>query len=303
MAISKTCRLVTLALLATAATSLAADPVTDSLVQTERAFAQASVAKGMKDAFLAYLADDSVIFRPAAVPGKAWMQDHPAPPIVLSWRPAYAEVARSGDLGFTTGPYELRSQDPKDTDVGYGTFVTVWKRQAEGAWRVALDLGTSGPQPAEGVSSAVPVEQGTPAAPPGTKGSEAKGEPAASDRDQLLAADKALSAASAAQGTAAAYHAVLAPTIRLLRRGAAPAKGPEAAGADLRRHPGTLTWQPDGGDVSRAGDLGYTYGTAERTGNAPERGVYLRIWERAPGGAWRLVLDLLNPLPPPPPSS
>jgi ketosteroid isomerase-like protein len=177
MAISKTCRLVTLALLATAATSLAADPVTDSLVQTERAFAQASVAKGMKDAFLAYLADDSVIFRPAAVPGKAWMQDHPAPPIVLSWRPAYAEVARSGDLGFTTGPYELRSQDPKDTDVGYGTFVTVWKRQAEGAWRVALDLGTSGPQPAEGVSSAVPVEQGTPAAPPGTKGSEAKGEP------------------------------------------------------------------------------------------------------------------------------
>jgi ketosteroid isomerase-like protein len=296
-----------LALLAGSASLVAGatggETAVDSLVQAEQAFARASVEKGMKEAFLAFLAEDAILFRPGPIPGKAWLRDRPAPAIVLSWRPVFAEASRAGDLGFTLGPWELRSQDPKDTEVAYGTFATVWRRQADGGWKVAVDLGTSGPkaaQAAEAVGAAAPVEKRD------SPGAPAKVDMAA-ETAKLLAADRELSLSSAVKGAAAAFHGHLAPQVRLLRDGAAPARGPEAAEAELARHPGKLTWEPAGGGVSASGDLGYTYGTADLaptpptpTG-APARSAYQRLWERVPGGGWKVVVDVMNPFPPPPP--
>jgi len=300
---------VALALLAGAALSLyadtTADTAVDSLIQAEQAFARTSVEKGMKEAFLAYLAEDAILFRPGPIPGKAWLRDRPAPAIVLSWRPAYAEVARAGDVGFTFGPWELRSQDPKDTDVAYGTFVTVWRKQADGSWKVAVDLGTSGPKPAEAVATAAPVEKGK--TPPGAGGAAGAAKiDVAAETEKLLAADRELSLTSAVKGAVAAFHGHLAAHVRLLQDGAAPARGPAAAEAELGRHPGKLTWEPAGGGVAASGDLGYTYGTADLAPSAPATGAparssYQRIWERAPGGGWKVVVDVMNPFPPPPP--
>ncbi len=115
-------------------------PGWDSLVSAERAFAQMSVAQGMKPAFLAVLADDSVIFRPRAVPGKKWMQDSPAAGGQLNWGPDYADIAASGDLGYTTGPWEYR-QKPEDAPVAFGHYITLWRKQSNGAWKVELDTG------------------------------------------------------------------------------------------------------------------------------------------------------------------
>src|SRR5262245_34819494 len=64
----------------------------NTLVETERAFARLSVTKGTREAFLANLNDDSVLFRPQAVPGKSWMEKNPPAPSQLSWEPAFADV-------------------------------------------------------------------------------------------------------------------------------------------------------------------------------------------------------------------
>jgi len=87
----------------------------DSLVQAERGFARLSVEKGMRDAFLANLNDQSILFRPQAVPGKAWMEKSPPIAAQLSWEPAFADIAKSGDLGYTTGPWQVR-RTPRHSD-------------------------------------------------------------------------------------------------------------------------------------------------------------------------------------------
>ena len=46
----------------------------DGLIEAERAFARLSVEKGSRDAFLANLSDESILFRPGPVPGKQWME-------------------------------------------------------------------------------------------------------------------------------------------------------------------------------------------------------------------------------------
>jgi ketosteroid isomerase-like protein len=211
-------------------------------------------------------------------------------------------VAQAGDLGYTTGPYELRGTDPKDADVGYGRFVTVWRRQPGGAWKVALDLGVPTPEPASPEPAA--VEYGRPLAAVPPTGGGAGADAVAKIREGLLAADRALAAAVITEGAAAGFGPRLGEGARLLRAGAAPVLGAEAIRKALAAQRPKLAWKAADGGVSRSGDLGYTYGTGSysREGAGRDRNaVYLRIWERAPGGEWKVVLDLLNPLPPAPP--
>lgn len=118
----------------------------DSLVAAERAFAQSSVESGMKAAFLGALADDGILFRGGPVNGVALWRARAESPAVLEWAPSYAEVSGDGDLGFSTGPWSLR---PKagEAAVAFGHFVSVWRRERGGPWRVALDIGISHPDP------------------------------------------------------------------------------------------------------------------------------------------------------------
>src|SRR5262245_45113385 len=109
-----------------------------SLVQAERDFARLSLAQGVRDAFLANLGEDSIIFRPNAVPGRQWFENNPPPPAVrLEWAPEFADIASTGDLGYTTGPFEPR-RTPQDPPT-FGHYVTLWRKQADGKWKVALD--------------------------------------------------------------------------------------------------------------------------------------------------------------------
>jgi hypothetical protein len=85
--------------------------------------------------------------------------------------------------------------------------------------------------------------------------------------------------------------------VRLYRPGNLPYIGSKAASEALAKAPRQVAWHPIGGDVSRAGDLGYTHGTydvANDTMKALEHGSYVRIWKKE-NGEWRIVMDVANP--------
>ncbi|HKP46872.1 MAG TPA: nuclear transport factor 2 family protein, partial [Pyrinomonadaceae bacterium] len=127
-----------------------------SLVDAERAFARTSVEKGTRPAFMEFIADDGILFRPGAVKGKQWMIDHPAPAPapnkrpVLNWGPTFALVSRAGDLGYDFGPWEAKGDINDEKPGAFGHFITVWKRQADGNWKFVVDLGISHPGPHPG---------------------------------------------------------------------------------------------------------------------------------------------------------
>jgi ketosteroid isomerase-like protein len=259
----------------------------------------------VKPAFLAYLDEGSVLFRPRAVAGRTWMEGHPEPAVRLAWSPSFVQVASAGDLGYTTGPYEITMKDPNDPYAVYGRFVTVWRRRAGGPWRVALDIGVATPKPKPGAGGAgEALAYGRPLAAVRTLSDHAAtADNENAEKGALLKADRVFGAEAAA-GAAAAYAAHAADGAQLLRSDGPPAVGIQAIRAALAASPLLVTWQPAEAGVSRSGDLGYVYGTADfgHEAGAPARpAAYLRIWERAPGGEWKIALDLLDPLPPPPP--
>jgi ketosteroid isomerase-like protein len=275
------------------------DPTAElrSLVEVEHAFAKAVAARGVRDGFLAYLADDGVLFRPGPVNGKESWAARPASKALLGWEPVFADVSRTGDLGYTTGPWELRPEGRTDRPTAFGHYVTLWRKQPDGAWKAALDVG---------ITHARPKAKPRPYK-PGAAGGATVLRPAAdpdSERVVLLQADRDFSAAVAAKGVAPAYEAFAARELRLYREGSSPLVGLPAARPVLQAQAGRLSWEPIGGTVARACDLGYTYGSYRSPGGlagvaAGERGYYARIWKRRANGAWAVVLDLLSPAPEP----
>jgi ketosteroid isomerase-like protein len=265
-----------------------------SLVEAERAFAAASVAKGTRAAFLEYLAEDSILFRPGPVAGKKWIAEHPAPPTLLTWEPAFADVAESSDLGYTTGPWEIRPSNPTGKPTAHGHFVSVWKRQTDGAWKVVVDLGISHATPA-GASwtlQSSTVNTGS--------GKARRGARIDEERSELLAFDRELANAVSEKGSAQAYLRFLADDARLYRASTFPVVGKREIFAKLSQSAGRPVLQPNKGDVSSAADLGYTYGSSrtmspDAAGAAGVVGNYVHIWKRK-GNRWTLVLDVESPI-------
>jgi ketosteroid isomerase-like protein len=71
----------------------------------------------------------------------------------ISWQATRVDVARSGDLGYVSGPYEFVMNGPDGKPVTErGKFVEVWRKQADGAWKCVADIWNSdlaAPAPAE----------------------------------------------------------------------------------------------------------------------------------------------------------
>lgn len=262
-----------------------------TLVKTEKAFAKTAAAKGTREAFLAFLTEDSILFRPNPVPGKKWTEEHPAPSGLLAWEPAFAEVAQSGDLGYTTGPWEIRPNGIADSPSAFGEFVTVWKKQPAGDWKAVIDIGINHSAPAAPLKGTL---TSAPAAGQAAKVRRAADLPG--ERSELLAADRELAYAVSQKGSAQGYLRFLSEDARFFRAKAFPFVGKREVFAGLSQEAGRPAFQAAKAEVSQAADLGYTYGTS--TFASGESSNYVRIW-RKQGSRWKLVLDIESPIPPP----
>ena len=117
------------------------------LLSADSAFSAMSVARGATAAFLAFAADRAVLLGQGGTPmshgrdaiGGAFA-GFPAD-AVLEWAPVGAEIAASGDLGCTVGEAAVRARGT------YSKYLTIWKRQPDGAWKFVADGGNARPAP------------------------------------------------------------------------------------------------------------------------------------------------------------
>jgi dienelactone hydrolase len=245
----------------------------ERLVQTEKDFAAMSVKQGTRPAFLAFLSDDGIVFRPHPVNGKSVIAARPNPAITLDWVPSRAEA--SGGLGYTTGPWVLRFNGDQSKPPLYGNYFSVWREDSTRHWKLILDLGTSNEKPLKGLGEIATVYPDR-EPPSGARSAES-----------LMHLDRELSDASEQRG---AYSLYAADDVRILRDGIEPVTGIDSM--ELRQE--RVSVEPAGGGISSNNELGYTYGTYATA--KPEHGYYVHVWRRV-GTSFRLVVDLLSSLP------
>ncbi|MDQ6788815.1 MAG: nuclear transport factor 2 family protein, partial [Acidobacteriota bacterium] len=104
----------------------------NKIVETEKSFAQDAAEKGIRSAFLEFLADDGLVFNPNPTNGKEFWRSRPESIALLSWNPTFADISSNGILGYTTGDYEYRPKGKTDNPTAFGQYMTIWRRQADG---------------------------------------------------------------------------------------------------------------------------------------------------------------------------
>lgn len=276
-------------------------PALKSLVESERAFAKLCGEKGIRESFLTYFADDCISFAPDPGNAKERLRKRPPltgpSPVTLNWGPIFADISQSGDFGYTTGPTSWVDNTPQKRPPFYGYYFSIWKKQSDGSWKVALDVGTEMPGPQAWTNQLVfkAAKQGTVKVPKGDISIE-------NEISGLIRHDKEFLTASTSDGLVKAYLRYMYDETRLHRDRVFPLTNRDSIRVYFAKAKMTMTWEPTKADVAKSADLGYTMGSYEIKGeaNKGEKGYYVRVWKRDGNGDWKIVFDTTHPVPPEP---
>lgn len=117
----------------------------DEVLNADIAFSDMSRQVGMKKAFLQYIDNEGTLLRPDHLPlvgadAIDFISILSDTAYTLSWNPMNAQIAKSGDLGYTFGTYQLILKD----SIIKGTYVNIWKKEKDGEWKFVLNSGNPG---------------------------------------------------------------------------------------------------------------------------------------------------------------
>jgi len=105
------------------------------------------------DRIVSYWSDDAKVYPPGApiLEGKQAIRDFIAaslktPGFRVSWEPAEVVVAPGESIGYTAGRNRLTFPDSSGNIVtSLGRYVTVWRKNADGAWKCVIDIWNNAP--------------------------------------------------------------------------------------------------------------------------------------------------------------
>jgi ketosteroid isomerase-like protein len=260
------------------------------LATAERAFAATAVKEGFRDSFIKFFADDGIGFAPHPHTTRAELMKTPLQTgprrVVFNWQPMFGDISIAGDLGYTTGPVLFTDATANPKPPRHGMYFSVWQKQSDGRWKVAVDMGSDMPR------SVAPLDAAfTP-----SKRQNAATTASASDAS-YAELDQKLSTDIAQHGVAKGYLLHLDDEFRLHRSGHLPILNK----ADLAKYfdvgAAEIVFRFIGGKTAISNDLAFSYGEVMPIGSKEAKGYYVHVWRKDRSGKWKLVADVENDLP------
>jgi len=113
---------------------------TQPILDTERSLERMAAVAGMKSAFLQYLANDSIVFRPGPIKGREYWQKFDDSSKVLSRNAVWADISANGMMGYTTGNWRVYQKGKSEALAQFGQYVTIWEKQLNGTYQATVDI-------------------------------------------------------------------------------------------------------------------------------------------------------------------
>ncbi len=254
-----------------------------SVAEAENSFADMAAKEGTRAAFLQFAASDGLVFSDKPENAQDNWKKRPVNATLLAWRPSWADVSANGELGYTTGTWAF-SRTKDEAPVAWGEYFTIWRKQADGSLKFALDLGI-------GHDKADVVKDNWKSPTPSGKASGVK-----ASENQWRALENSFSEALSKNGQRNTYEKLASDQMRLLIEGKMPFQGKPAAMSQIA-DTGIETRVLGGGASS---NMAYAYGEFEQKGSdgKTEKGFYARVW-KFEAKAWRVVAEVRHTVPPP----
>jgi hypothetical protein len=258
-----------------------------SLLAAENYFSSLSIEKGIRKAFLSVSDDETIVFRPSPVSAKKFYKKSKNDSTYLSWSPSYARISKSGDWGFTSGPFIARPSK-ESLSATHGQYLSVWKKNKKGVWKLALDAGVSHPAPKGEPKLDFLTDTGEFFRQHSTIRQQQR-------EDIVVSTDKLFSLSLKVLGIDA-YNEFAHNDIHILFPGVPPVIGKKNAIAFFNSRKISMTSENMATDRAFGGEYAYTYGKASVTKSGkPQEFNYVRIWKRSDDHMWNVLFELFSP--------
>jgi len=257
------------------------DGTTKSLVKAETEFAESLAKNGSRTAYTTFAANDGLVFRPNPVNAKTYYGAQPESTDVV-WSPAYAKVSRSGDFGFTTGPFTIEGKE-------YGQYFSIWKA-VNGKWELALDLGVSHNKPLKKVTPEF-VEPKDFYKPKFLTDKQRQ-----TGAEIIGTTEETLNTLLKTHGVSA-FAGFVNSDVRVLFPGYEPIIGKDKAVAFFNSMFAKVTLKRTKVVKADGGDLAYSYGVTaiDYKADLRESFNYVFVYERQPDAMWNLISVVFSP--------
>jgi len=253
------------------------------LLDTERSLERMAAATGMKSAYLHYLADDSIIFRPGPTKGREFWQKFDDASKILNRNAVWADVSANGMMGYTTGNWRVYEKGKSEAVAQFGQYVTIWEKRLDGQYQATIDIVVLHDKLPFYETEVLPKDK------PGRDPNKSGWSPA----DDSLAFTKL---SMAPGGLGEAFFQYGDDDMRFLRDGYPPLVGKKGV-VKVAKHYLSVRF-PTKINTFQAADMAYTWNPCEfaTSQEGMERGNCLQVW-KLEGKKWAIVLAVFARLP------
>jgi len=255
---------------------LHAQQAVDDLISAEKKFAAISKEQSTRIAFLTSIDSNCVGFREGnLINAFTEWSNRPEATYKLTWQPEYAVIASSGEIGFTTGPWELRPSSLSDTPIARGHYTTIWKKGLSGKWKAVCDIGTSYNTayiPSKDIKSKTLLHDSAPAL----------------DSISAIAVEKNF-IKGFEKDSIAAYSDCITADTWFNMNDHHPACNQATIEEAIHQIPSDLKFNPSGIWVSSSNDMICVYGIAT---HGTQKTGYQRVWGLQ-NGQWKLLIQVM----------
>jgi ketosteroid isomerase-like protein len=257
----------------------------NTVVEAEKNFNKLVERKGIKGGFLAVADPEGIVFKPNAVVITDFYNSIDKQEGTLKTTPNFARISTNGDLGFTAGPYVYQN-GATDNDKVFGDYVSVWRADGEGKFKLLINLGIQHPEAEQ--------EMPTDFKNPDSVKKVALSKDPFGGKKIIMATDNLFNH-SLTLSSLAAYKEFLSAEGRYYFPGFEPLIGQDKIMKFIDNEGISITAETTNAGRSTSNDLAYTYGKARiKKGDIVSDYNYVRIWEKDAAHKWNILLEVFS---------
>ncbi len=257
-----------------------------SLLSADRSAARLSATEGPHAALMSVVDRNSIFFAPSPTNALEHLKNRPNIPDVMTWKPTFAAVSKSMEWGVTAGSLSFQRVGAIKR---YGEYLTVWRRDRKGNWKIDLRAqiehhgGSEEPE-------LLYIE------PDDKDYTRFRTKERIQQRKEIVMSNDQLLAAVLKSNAPVAYKEFLTDDARLYFPWTTPIIGKENIVKFAEKQDLAILSESLVASRSYSGEMAYSYGTATVATKDKDTHVacnYVRIWQLQPDFQWRVVVEML----------
>lgn len=255
-----------------------------SLITADRTAGNIARRETPHEAFMSIVDKESTLYVPSPVNAVNYLKNRPNIPDLMSWKPNFALVSKSLDWGITSGPMEFQKMGAIKR---YGQYLTVWRRDRRGNWKVHLRAEVENFGKGE-VSDLVYNE------PDDSWYLKHRSKVRLQQREEVVTQSDQLFSTVLKADNEAGFSEFLADDVRYYYPWEEEITGKKNVLRFLKEKRIEIMTEPSGVGRAYSGEYAYTSGTA--TVRSKEKVVkfnYIRIWELKDDFQWRVIMEMM----------